>query len=131
MGGDGGSLRAAGFVVYRSANLSFTAHPVWQWVSVNPYNKERTVKTIDEEQTQLINGLAIDVIDAYTLAYEVVSDLSSIFEALDNLERRELSNERIARILSRAGLRHAREKIELIDQKIADANSTFEELREE
>jgi len=88
-----------------------------------------TNQTQTQEPTQSLTGLAIDAVDAYTPAHETISDLSAIFEALENLDLTDLRNERLARMLSRAGFRHASDWLKLIDEKMADANNTFVELK--
>ena len=54
------------------------------------------------------------LVEAYAQAHEVVSDLSAIFETLENLDLSDLRNERIARMLSCAGCRHTADRLKVI-----------------
>ncbi|PRC90799.1 hypothetical protein [Solimicrobium silvestre] len=81
-----------------------------------------------QKQAQFITSHAIDTVDAYTLAHDIVSDLSAIFELLEKLDFADYSNERLSRILSEAGFRHAADRLQLIDEKIIDAKKTLDEL---
>ncbi|PRC94366.1 hypothetical protein [Solimicrobium silvestre] len=73
--------------------------------------------------------LAIDTIDAYTQARDIVSDLSAIFEVLDHLALTDFSNKRITPILFRAGFGHATEQLKFIEEKISDSYKTLDELK--
>jgi len=77
-----------------------------------------------------VTEFAVESIDAYTLAHEVVSDLSAIFEALDKLELTGYGNARINRILFRAGSRHPSDWLNLPDEKIDLSNNALDELKE-
>ena len=83
-----------------------------------------------QEQSQLITSHAIDTVDAYAMAHEVVSDLFAIFEAIEKLALEGLGNERLLRTLSHAGFRYASDKLKLFDEKIVDASKTLDELKE-
>ena len=76
-----------------------------------------------------ITHLAINAIDAYTQARDIVSDFSAIFKTLNHLALEGFSNERITRLLLRAGVSHATEQLNFIDEKIADAYKTLDELK--
>ncbi|PRC93459.1 hypothetical protein [Solimicrobium silvestre] len=89
--------------------------------------------SINQQHTQqgppLITHLAIDTIDAYTQARDIVSDFSAIFEVLDHLALEGLCSDRISRILFRAGYSHATEQLKFLDEKISDAYKTLDELK--
>ncbi|PRC95180.1 hypothetical protein [Solimicrobium silvestre] len=89
--------------------------------------------SIDQQHTQqlrpLITHLAVDTIDAYTQARDIVRDFSAIFEVLDHLALTDFSNERIAPILFRAGFCHATERLKFIDERITDAYKTLDDLK--
>ncbi|PRC92166.1 hypothetical protein [Solimicrobium silvestre] len=82
-----------------------------------------------QQHPPLITHLAVDTIDAYTQARDIVSDLSAIFEVLDHLALTDFSNKRITPILFRAGFCHATERLEFIEEKITDAYKTLDELK--
>jgi hypothetical protein len=82
------------------------------------------------EHSRSIADFAMESVDAYDMAHDAVSDLYSIFEVLDNLTKAELCNDRISRILFRAGCQHAAERLKVIDKKIAEATKELEELAE-
>ena len=77
-----------------------------------------------------VTEFAVESIDAYTLAQEVVSDLSAIFEALDKLELTGYGNARINRILFHAGSRNTTDWLKLPDEKIDLSNNALDELKE-
>lgn len=82
-----------------------------------------------QEPTSSLISIAIDAVDARTLAHHVISDLSAIFEALEKLEHKNLRNKRIARMLSIAGVRHAEHWLKIVDKKIVDASNTLDGLK--
>ncbi|PRC94393.1 hypothetical protein [Solimicrobium silvestre] len=82
-----------------------------------------------QQRPPLITHLAVDTIDAYTQARDIVSDLSAIFEVLDHLALEGLCTDRISRILFQAGICHATERLKFIDERITDAYKTLDELK--
>ncbi|PRC92092.1 hypothetical protein [Solimicrobium silvestre] len=82
-----------------------------------------------QQSPPLITHLAVDTIDAYTQARDIVSDFSAIFEVLDHLALEGLCSDRISRILFRAGYSHATEQLKFLDEKIVDAYQTLDELK--
>ncbi|PRC93433.1 hypothetical protein [Solimicrobium silvestre] len=82
-----------------------------------------------QQSPPLITHLAVDTIDAYTQARDIVSDLSAIFEVLDHLALTDFCNDRITPILFRAGFCHATERLKFIDERITDAYKTLDDLK--
>jgi hypothetical protein len=102
-----------------------------------PETKERTMTSNNQTQTQeqsytySYSSLAIATVDAYETAHDAVSDLSAIFETLDTLTLAGLNNDRISRMLTLAGIRHAADRLKMLDAKIIDANETLDDLRDD
>ncbi|PRC94042.1 hypothetical protein [Solimicrobium silvestre] len=86
-------------------------------------------QTHTQQRPPLLTHLAVDTIDAYTQARDIISDFSAIFEVLDHLALEGLCSDRISRILFRAGFCHATERLKFIDERISDAYKTLDELK--
>jgi hypothetical protein len=80
------------------------------------------------QEPHFVANLALDVVDAYMLSKEVISELSAIFEAIEKLAITGNAEAHIVSNLSNVGYYHALNRLDFIDRQIKSASARCDAL---
>ena len=82
----------------------------------------------NQTQSQIAFSLAQDAVDAHSLAHEVISDLSAIFEAIQHLSISGRSDEHVISKLCGVGYSFATYRLGLIERNLEISKKALAEI---